>query len=259
MAVFSIDISFQSSRSKNYTDVLSSARQFAGFDPDNQTLHITNVDELFNLWNDFTVIIFNATKWAGTMVRYCEKPLLPYKNEFYYYLQEWRQCYLGHQSSAHQSGHCAESWWGCRKLIRVSRYINEEFWNFPMWYRYGYFISESIWKVDKGAIVDALLAEASQRKVEHCPHFSIDRIRAMVDQLPNTISVDGDHWEIQYRLDYLDDGAVYVPVGINHTDNYDGYVRHVKLQAPVQQKPQINIENIDEFLDNLLKQRKRPK
>lgn len=80
------------------------------------------------------------------------------------------------------------------------------------WYRHGNF-EESVWKVDKGAILHALETEAEEKRLKVCPVFSILSIKQCIETLPDEILMD-DRWRILTRTEITKDGFKDIPYGI---------------------------------------------
>jgi hypothetical protein len=253
-----IEIHFTPSRSKSMADVMRSARVFSGFDPAGYVLRINSVHELFGRWDDFTVVIWNSTKWIGTTVYFRGRPVIPYNNDFFYLLQNVRRCHGVYASQADKSLYCAGGCWGCHQLTYVARYLDEQRYQARCWYRFGKFADQSTWLVDRGQILTVLREEVRLKMVDVCPAWNDNRLDDAVAELPQSITL-GAAWDIEYRLDYRQDGPVYVPVGICHKQNYDGYVRMAKLPAPTTfgDHPPVDISKLTDAEINELIERHR--
>jgi hypothetical protein len=266
MRDFSLEIHFPVSRSKNYQNVVKNARLFFGFSENPNILRITDINELFGRWDNFSIVIFGATKWSGTNVFFCGKPVIPYRNEFFYKLLDLKHCYLSRQSCIDRAGHCTSSDWGCRKLTHLSRsigglYSQREF------YKVGFFKDPTTWIIDKERIFTNLLTEAEIRLVNICPGFSLDNIRIEVENLPDQIDVNVN-WQVTYRTEVNSSGIVRVPVDIDYIDpevNIEENIQRKGLTFKLQ--TELNSDDdtarkddtkaIDDFLDHLLEQRKK--
>lgn len=215
MSTFSLEIHFPSSRSKNYPEVVKRARLFSDFTERPNVLKVHDIDELFGRWDDFSVVIFGATKWAGTTVYFGGKPILPYKNDFFYKLLDLKHCYEGYKGSVDKTGYCSDSDWGCRQLTSIGRYFEgPNLYMRKPWYKYGHFIDATTWGIDKNRIFEVLSEEAMLKMANECPGFDPARIEEFVSKLPDQIKVDGN-WEVEYRLDVNSKGLVGIPININ--------------------------------------------
>lgn len=265
MNPFSIEIHFPVSKSKSYPDVLKHARLFFNFSENPNILKVTDIDELFGRWDDFSIVIFNTTKWAGTNVFYRGTPVIPYKNDFFYTLLNLKYCYNAFMGEINKDGFCENSSWGCRKMDFMARRISGRYFSGTYWYRFGYFVDENTWKIDKISILKTLAEEAKMKTLDICPAFNFERIKRFVNQLPETIKVD-ENWDIEYQAEITDQGKVLIPVSIRHVDieqpeiNPAGGV-FIKLgpksdaSDPAQGGP--DPSDIDAFLDHLLEQKKK--
>jgi hypothetical protein len=254
---FSIEITFNESRSTNYRDTLKNARNFNEFTTHPNRLYIDRLDELFAFWTSFTVVLFNSVKWTGTHVYFCGEIIAPYTSAFYYVLQDLKQCYEYCRSIDNKASYCAYSWWGCRRIRSVVRYIGNSGLADPMWYDFGKYTDATTWQVDKDQMTRVLMAGADNSMAVHCPYFSADRVRKEVGRLPDQLKI-GQYWQPTYKLDYLQDGPIYVQSGIVHA------VDMSRLPPPVAESefsagdvsPE-NLPNVDRFLDEILQKRKK--
>ena len=262
MTPFSIEIHFPNSRSKNYPDVIKRARLFFNFSENPNVLRITDVNELFGRWEDFTIVIWGATKWAGTNVFFCGSPVLPYKNDFFYTLQEIKYCFSQYNSCTDKITHCPDSHWGCKRIKDTSRLIDWRYGAGRYWYKTGKFIDDKTWKVDKKQILLNIFDEARKKMLSVCPFYDQKKIESTVDELPNTITVD-NHWTIEYQSEVGRNGVTRVPKSINHVALSDSHVDQLIKENPYSpiepeaKQPKQKNESIDDFLDQMLEQRKK--
>lgn len=252
MQPFSIEIHFPFSRSKIYPDTLKHARLFSDFRQNPNILKITDIDELFGRWDDFSIVIFNTTKWAGTTVFFCGKPLLPYKNSFFYALLDVKRCYGQYKENTDKVGYCSESDWGCHRLNNMGRYFKGlDLYMKNPWYKYGHFIDAKTWAVDKSRIFEVLSEEAFLTLADTCPGYNPERIRQFVLKLPDQITID-DNWEIEYKLDVESSGLKGLPVSINFVA--DPEPEEAKRQE-VEDDFLDPLTDIDRYLDKILRDR----
>lgn len=266
--VFSLEIHFPVSRSKNYQSVLKNARLFFGFTENPNILRINDIDELFGRWENFSIVIFGATKWSGTNVFFCGKPVIPYQNEFFYKLLDLKHCYLSRQGCVDREGHCKSCDWGCRKLTYYSRSITRTFTH-NCFYKVGHFKDSTTWVIDKEKIIKQLLVESEIRMLDVCPGFSEGNIRDAVKSLTDEIKID-DNWDVTFKTEIGATGPVNIPESIEYImpdqilsvgPSGIGLTFSIKSEdEPVEEKgSEFNKDAIDEFLDNLLEQRNRKK
>jgi hypothetical protein len=208
-----IEIQFLKSRSKNYPDVVKHAGLFFDFTAgENNILKIDNIQELFGRWDDFSIVIFGATKWAGTNVFFCGKPVLPYTNDFFYLLLDVKNCYDNFSKDIALS-FCTDSNWGCRQLKNIKRYLNEINPYRLTWYNFGSFSDKNTWRIDKVKLLAVLKNESEGRMCSHCPAFFWENISKKVNSLPDEIKA-GEHWEILYQLDHNVNGPANIAIGV---------------------------------------------
>lgn len=213
-----IEFHFFKSRSKDYPDVIRRCNHFDDFakakdDKDMNRLVIYSASELLEHWSDFMVIATRIPKFAGSAAWFMGETVYPFKNEFFYKIQDsLYYCYNNGYEQTSLINHC-ESDWGCKQITDMTRYHSNDIWLMARhWYRYGKF-EESVWKVDKGAILHALETEAKEKRLEVCPVFSLLSLKRYVDTLPNEILVD-DRWNVLTRTELTRDGLKEIPFGI---------------------------------------------
>jgi len=230
-------------------EILRSCRNFADFHDNILVIH--SITELWSRWSDFSVIIWGVVKLSGTFVYVNDVPVLPLNNNLFYLLQDVRHC---HEARGTDPQYCREGW-GCRRLRSVTRYIGEQFYSAPMWYRYGKFTAPGVWKVDRDQIARQLAEEAALSMSVYCPFYDAGRVYDAVMALPKVIRVD-DNWMIDYRLDYRQDGAVKIPVNILHRIDDEEY-RELPKRGITKETPAGDPTDVDKLLDDILAKRKR--
>jgi SpoVK/Ycf46/Vps4 family AAA+-type ATPase len=68
------------------------------------------------------------------------------------------------------------------------------------WYEFGHFESEIIWKIDKEKIEGILQREIEVRKVSLCPIFNYEKVKTIINELPENIDISiDDKWEVVYE------------------------------------------------------------
>ncbi len=86
-----IELTFQKSRSKDFSNVLKQCRIFDLFTEKEYRLEIASFEELFQKWNEFNIIYHHTKKWAGTVFVLDGKQ--DKTNDTFYRLQEVKECY----------------------------------------------------------------------------------------------------------------------------------------------------------------------
>lgn len=251
MSDFILEIHFPFSRSKTYPDVMKHARLFSDFSEKPNVLRITNPDELFGRWDAFSIVIFGTTKWAGTNVYFDGKPVLPYKNDFFYKLLDIKHCYGQYKNCADKTGFCSAADWGCHRLKHIGRYFKlSAYYVKNPFYKFGYFKDSETWLIDKERILNVISEEARLGMINKCPAFNLDRVKKAIAELPDQIKIGGN-WEIDYKLGVGSNGILGIPESINFITNPEP-----EPQAPEDEfiDPE---EDMDGFLDKLLRDREK--
>jgi hypothetical protein len=257
-----IEIYIPESKSKLYGQIIQRATNTGMYCPDTSVMTIPTLPDLFRVWNDFSFIVWNCQKWTGFSVSIAGAPILPYANDYYYILQELKYC-VEYRAKLNDPNICASGGWGCRKLMTIRRLIGDVHHGSQPWYIFGKFTSPDTWKVDKLAIVDMLQTEAEMKQLYTCPYFDFKAIMQSVDRIPDYLTID-ERFETIYRVDYDKWGKeYYLPVSIRHVEQSPGYFREIVDNKPQEtdlpKKPhEDDLREIDRYLDDMLKRKKRP-
>ena len=186
----------------------------------------------------------------------CDKPLMPYTNDYFYLLQELKMCVTIRSTAEEGEKYCHHQCWGCRKLKSISRYIGEQHYGSEPWYKYGTFVNQTRWKINKVDIWNTLQNEAEIKLLKHCPYWSETRIGETISRLPERFYID-ENFDIVYRVDYDSQGnACYLPATIHHKGQFEGYVKLVTEIKPPEMPDSDDMGEVDRYLDRLLKRRK---
>ena len=215
---------FGRSKSRKYKEAIEIASQFSGFkeavDGDPVNVITLPADEWFEKKREFDDIYSIVSHWKGTSVTLNGTEIKPH--EFFWKFNTVVKCTREYEDAIDKSRYCCISGsfegWGCKLLDDLDRHLSKTA-SFAMkyWYKYGKFVSEGIWRIDKPMIKDYLAKEAEEKNLTYCKHFSIEKAWTIVDGLPNEIDTHGSAWwEIDYREDF--DGAAISkqPIGIRH-------------------------------------------
>lgn len=240
-----IEIRFHKSTSKNYKEVLKHCRRFLDFEEgEPNVLRIPDAETLYSQWDDFNLIIHNAKRWSGCTVLYYNKPLIPYRvlSDWFYSIQSLKYCYFTfYKKTADKANYCNDGGvWGCKMLNSIERYILHSFWPRNYWYNYGRFVSENEWKINKEQIRAVLLEEAEHKCLNFCPAFTKQMIEPHLAKLPDRLTVDDVNWKIRYITDYLENGPVEIPNGVEHTDKEEYISKGEVLFDPPQREVDLN-------------------
>ena len=262
--MFNIQIYVPPSRSPAMSQVLAAVRRTGLWDEQARTVTFTSIFDVWRWWEEFSLVVWTASKWAGFLVRIRGAMLLPYRTDFYYDLQSVKQCWYNCQKGQ-RVGYCSgPASWGCHKLRAIMRQPVPGTWPHSHWYAFGRFTSPLTWEVDKAAILRILEAEAADTFADQCPAFDRDRLVTAVDALPGKLEIN-EYWQVDYRLEITPKGPVQVPVGIKYDfgvmPDEDPPVMDTRLVREIgavnMPGPDSTQAEIDEYLDGLLKRKKR--
>lgn len=208
-----VTLRFCRSTAKDFKELLTRCKRFDGFsqDGDRYQLSITSPNELLQHWSDFMVLATRLPKLSGSSATFMGDDVVPFTPELFYKIQDsLYYCYHnGYQSTSFRGQFC-DSDWGCKQLNKMLRYLPADRWqSVRHWYRYGRYVAGE-WMIDKGAIFQALKTEAELKRLSVCPVFSLQSIKAIVDQLPDKITIDHT-WQVLTRSEVTERGIVDVP------------------------------------------------
>lgn len=197
---------FVHSRSINFKEAIRFAKNFDNFlESDSGYQLEISKSELFEKWDYFAPFHHYVTRWAGTQVWFNDKLIAPYKNDIFYSIQEIYYCIKAYNNSYDKENYCYDDdkfrGWGCVRIKSIRKNIAFYLWNY--WYKYGKFIEDAIWEIDKKKILEIITNESIVNCSNICPYFSISKIINSVDQLPNIIDLTKDKgWEIVYAMNF---------------------------------------------------------
>lgn len=257
MKPFSLEIHFPVSRSKNYREIVKRARLFSGFTENPNILKITDIDELFGRWDDFSIVLHNSTKWVGTTLYFDGSAILPYSNRIFYALQEMKECYRFYKEEFDKESFCSHSDWGCKLISLFPRNLTSYGFN---WYKSGKFEGKD-WIVNKERIYSIILEEARIRTLLHCPVFRLERLKQSIDSLPGKIILD-ENWEIECESMLTEKGIEQVPVNINFIEKEiprqirAGLIPRFKEDPEVEPEQETEEQKADRLINEYLKKKK---
>lgn len=240
---------------------MAAARRTGLHDEAARTMTFPTVASVWQWWNEFCTVIWTAQKWSGFAVTVNGRPMIPYSNQIFYAMKSMKYCFASNLYGGEQDW-CGRQCFGCLRLGSVQRYLSDM--TDSVWYRHGTFESESAWRVNKALILRQLTVEAEMSLVAFCPAFNMERIRSEVDALLDRIDISCD-WEVEYRLDMTDTSVVKVPCGIRYVfpgeDDQEPPTMHQKPQGGLALNftpgDGSDIKDVDAYLDELLKRKKR--
>jgi len=215
---------FGRSASRKYKDAVGIASQFSGFTeamdakPVN-TIHLP-ADEWFEKKREFDDLYALVAHWRGTNLTLGGAEIKPH--EFFWKFHAVIKCAKGYEESIDKSRYCCleDSYegWGCKMLDDLDRHLSKTAsYAMKYWYRFGDFISEGVWEIDKPLIKDYLEKEAEEKNLSYCKVFSLEKARTIVAGLPDVIDTHGSaSWDIEYREDFEGTEIQKHPIGIKH-------------------------------------------
>ena len=266
--MFLVEIYIPHSRSVIYREVINRATRTGFYNSESQILTFKNILQIFQWWEYFSYIIWSSQKWAGFMVTVNEKIILPFNNNFFFNLQDVKHCWYNRQQSKYSLDFCEHDCFGCQRLHSVIRHVYPGIMPFQSWYYYGRWSAVDRWWICKQDIVNQLTNEAEMIFVSACPSYSADRINTEVSKLPDEIVIN-ENWQIVFRPEIGATGYQLIPVSI--VFNFEtvrppevippsaatGKRQGIFMQDNQPTDNETDIDRINEYLDNLLKQKKR--
>lgn len=230
------EIKFGKSSSSNYQTAVNIAKKFSDFTAlDGQSsvnIIKTDSEEIYNKYKTFEKLYSIIYGWKSTVITYKGQEIQPYN--FFHQFNLILKCSKGYDNSVVKETYCNLSntleGWGCKHLTDIKRHLDSDGYYYSStkyWYRFGNFESEKVWKVNKALIREHLKKEVENKKIEHCPIFSIEKIFKAVDELPDTINLEeGSNWEIEYKEDFFGTTIQRKPVSIKHVSKDSESRRH---------------------------------
>ena len=215
---------FGRSTSRKYKEAIELASGFSVFEEatDDDPVNVIKLpaDEWFDKKREFDDLYALVCHWKGTSVTLDGLEIKPH--EFFWKFNTVIKCARDYEEAIDKSRYCCISGsfegWGCKLLDDLDRHLSKTAsYAMKYWYKYGKFVSEGIWRIDKPLIKDYLAKEAEEKNLDHCKHFSIEKAWTIVDGLPDEIDTHGSvWWEIDYREDFEGAAILKQPVGIKH-------------------------------------------
>lgn len=215
---------FGRSTSRKYKEAIELASGFSVFEEatDDDPVNVIKLpaDEWFDKKREFDDLYALVCHWKGTSVTLDGLEIKPH--EFFWKFNTVIKCARDYEEAIDKSRYCCISGsfegWGCKLLDDLDRHLSKTAsYAMKYWYKYGKFVSEGIWRIDKPLIKDYLAKEAEEKNLDHCKHFSIEKAWTIVDGLPDEIDTHGSAWwEIDYREDFEGAAILKQPVGIKH-------------------------------------------
>jgi len=217
-------IKFGRSTSRKYKEALELAARFDDFSeatdgqPEN-TIRLP-AKEWFEKKREFDDLYAFVAHWKGTSVSLDGAEIKPH--EFFWKFNTVIKCARDHDEAIDKTHYCSIAGsfegWGCKQLDNLDRHLSKTgSYAMKYWYMFGEFVSEGVWKIDKGLIKDYLKKEAEEKNLAYCNNFSLEKAWTIVDGLPDEIDARASAWwEVDYREDFEGAAIQRQPVGIRH-------------------------------------------
>ena len=161
-----------------------------------------SVQEVFNLWEWINDLLNVIDKWSSFEIYYKDR-LCKVNKEYrrlFYALQEIRQCYHSTQDNPADYEKCNPGW-GCDKVNFISLGLKSP--GIKKWYDYGHLVEPDTWVIDKNKILNEVQIEIARKHLTVCPAFPNSRIQRVIDQLPDSITLD-EFWVIDYKNEMVE-------------------------------------------------------
>lgn len=221
-------VKFGKSHSSYYDKAIEYASSFDHFIPigEDSDLNAINTDnnEIINKMAIFNKLIDTIGSWKSAEVYFRDKKVRP--RSFQYEIQSISDCAKRYAKSTKQDKYCDENKsenWGCKFLNGIVLDIdNTPYYDYyKFWYKYGDFINEKIWKVDKEKIAESLLGIIENKHIDFCPVFQLDFFQKYITSLPDEIDIsDETKWGIVNKQIFIDNVVQQSPVSIFHKNKY---------------------------------------
>jgi hypothetical protein len=213
-----ITISFGRSSSSAYPLAVKLAKTFEGYIEEGKGKQVEHKVTVGEAAFESTVIyqrlreLVNFIKaWISTRLTFESKDEIKHLSgwSFLIDLGQIVDCFQNHKASFSRDDYCLgkrspsdeANNLGCRFVHDVISMHFSHWGSTPAWYEFGDFIDESnsIYKIDKNKLRNYLRHETAKHLYFHCPAFSLERMNAQVDYLPDYVDVKNDYrWELKY-------------------------------------------------------------
>lgn len=239
-----LKISFATSSSKNFKQALSIAKKL-NYKIDNDSYIVElSLNEVFNKWEYINLLLHIVDKWKSFEISLDDVVCTTNKDyrALFYAIQEIKNCYNNKKRDCTDCNKEYEL--GCWRLKSVT--INPTYYSYKYWYKFGHFLDETTWIIDKDELITYLETEVKRNYTYVCPSFSLDKAKQIIETLPGHLNVGNlEKWKILYQDKFTSDGIVKVPYSIEHIEPKEENQVHInkyRYFAPGDIK---NIESYD--------------
>ncbi len=187
--------------SKNLPEALRLAGKLGGVHEDDLVRIQLSTKEVFDLWEWVSSLLHAIDKWRGFEIYYKGRLCMVNKEyrRLFYALQDIRQCYHNHDDPPDYEK--CNPGWGCDYVSYISLGINSP--GVKKWYTYGHLVEPDTWVIDKNKILAEVQIEIGRKHLTVCPAFPATRIQKVIDQLPDSFTLD-EFWSVDYKNEMID-------------------------------------------------------
>ena len=207
-----LEITFGHSPSPHYARAVGLAQRCAGYRASgagpNLVHQVTVAASLADeeTWEQLHQLLRLVSGWRSASLKLAGQPVR--YSMLLAQLIPVRDCYARRQQHGASDAYCSgqrspgdeATYFGCRFVQGVDRSLDGEAYGAVSWIRFGSLSPRrDSFRVDKSAIYQALEQETRAEACVLCPAFSWRRVRADVDDLPDTIELDAaSPFEVRY-------------------------------------------------------------
>jgi hypothetical protein len=166
-------------------------------------------------WEAFNSIFLTIYKWSSFRLILKDRPIVgPEIKKVFYSLQDLKYCMKSFDREFDKLEYCeGGSFWGCHRLTSVK--VLPDFYTIDKgWYTFGH-LDNGSWIIDKNEILTKLLREANENLIDNCPNFNKERIRRVVNALPDQLDIATKHWKLKTSLKFIDGQFKTICTGIH--------------------------------------------
>lgn len=210
-------VTFTTSKSKLFKKAISVAKKLNYKIDDGKYVVELSLLEVFNKWEHINLLLHIVDKWKSFEISLDNIICTTNKDyrTLFYAVQEIKNCYNNKKRDCIDCNKEYEL--GCWRLKCIT--INPTYYSYKYWYKFGHFLDETTWIINKDELIAYLETEIKRNYTYLCPNFSLDKAKQIIETLPGHINAGNlEKWEILYRNEFTSDGIVKVPYSIEHIE-----------------------------------------
>jgi ATP-dependent 26S proteasome regulatory subunit len=203
-----VTIKFRKSRSPRYSEALDLARKFKNHAIEGDlTIIKVESDEIYHMIDTVEKLGDIILGWKESEMNWINNAngLVPSQ-----YINILINCGKYREESYNKDTYCfldeqVVEGWHCKKLTEIKRHLPTNLEEYQhnrntYWFEFGEFCDrEYNWKINKEEIILRLHNEANQKLLHICPYFSEDKIKTLVNDLPDIINSIDPEWKINEK------------------------------------------------------------